>query len=132
MCVNTTYSPPNIKSGTVTTVYHNTRTGRKYNKGYNYIFLTTIKLKAYIQQGIPHLGFVCSRASQSSLSFLRQTVAYWRCASFLSSWARPCWHSPLCLVLEEEEWKPKLLMGRPSPRWQLYLASQPVGGTALA
>ena len=45
VCVNTTYSPPNIKSGTVTTVYHNTKTGRKYNKGYKYIFLTTIELK---------------------------------------------------------------------------------------
>ena len=45
VCVNTTYSPPNIKSGTVTTVYHNTKTGRKYNKGYKYIFLTTTELK---------------------------------------------------------------------------------------
>ena len=45
VCVNTTYSPPNIKSGTVTAVYHNTKTGRKYNKGYKYIFLTTTELK---------------------------------------------------------------------------------------
>ena len=45
-------SPPNIKPGTVTTVYHNHRTGRKYNKGYNLIFLNN---KNTIIQNIPPL-----------------------------------------------------------------------------
>ena len=40
-------SPPNIKPGTVTTVYHNHRTGRKYNKGYNLIFLNNNKKYQY-------------------------------------------------------------------------------------
>ena len=130
MCVSIQPSPPNIKSGTVTTVYHNHRTGRKYNKGHKYIFLLQQQNNNYIQN-IPHLGFVRFRASQSSI-VLRQTVAFSKSASSSSCWAESCQHYPQCLVLEEEGWKPKLLKGQPSPKWQLYRVSLPVGGTTLA
>ena len=77
MRVNTTYSPPNIKSGTVTTVYHNNRTGRKYNKGYSYIFLTTIINESiYTKRYPPFRVCLVPELHRALFNSLRQTVAY--------------------------------------------------------
>ena len=78
VCVSTTYSPPNIKSGTVTTVHHNNRTGRKYNKGHNYIFLTTITInKGICTKRYPPFGVrLVPELHRALFSSLRQTVAF--------------------------------------------------------
>ena len=76
VCVNTTYSPPNIKSGTVTTVYHNNRTGRKYNKGHNYIFLTTITKGICTINYPPFRVRLVPELFNALISGLRQMAAY--------------------------------------------------------